>query len=223
MASRDVIPSSDNTFDTFQDNLYDKVTTNMSGWNIPQAAIDVLTPLKNAWDNAWDVAKVKTNRTATQVATKNLARKNYVKALRPFIQAHIYNNSAMSNDDIVECDLRPRDTVRTPVPVPTSVPVINIMTASGNIGVIRFFRLDDEDGAIRRGKPKGVARIEFASNVDVQPANPNDCSDIASATKSPMRVEIDPADRGKKLWFYARWINTREQPGPWTDLEWYIM
>jgi hypothetical protein len=222
MANQDVIPRTDAEFDSFQLNLLDVCNTNAGTWNIPPAVLGSLAALQSVWAAAWAIAKIKNNRTPAQVAAKNVARKNYVNELRPFIQTHIYRNSLMTNDDIVECGLKPRDTVKTPVPVPTAVPVMELTTGAGNTLVIRFFRLDDETGAIRRGKPKGVARIEMAYQFTTEPASPDDCPHRATATRSPIRVTVSPSIRGQKIWYYVRWVNTREEAGPWSDLAFYI-
>jgi hypothetical protein len=223
MNERDVIPRKDTLFDIFQDNLVVKCNANMVNWNIPQPELDKLNSPQVLWNTTWNAAKNKNNRTAAQVAAKDLARHNYEEVLRDFIQAQLYRNDSVTANDLVECGLRPRDTVRTPVPVPESVPIINVTLAAGNIMAVRFFRLDDEDGAIRRGKPNGVTRVEFAYNVTVEPASPQACEFHTGATASPIKVNVPPTYRGQKIWFYARWVNTRDQAGPWTNLDFVVL
>jgi hypothetical protein len=217
------IPAKDAEFDSFQQNLVSQVTTNMVLWNITAVALGVLTPLQTAWDAAWLVAKIKVNRSPAVIAAKRQARSAYEAALRNFIQASIYRNTAMNDGDIELCGLRPYDRTRTPMPVPTTLPIVNLQRAPGNFFVVRFFRLDDETGAIRRGKPDKVAKIEFAYSLGTQPANPDATEEHRIATKGPIRVEVPLMFNGQTVWFYARWKNVYDLPGPWTDLDSFVL
>jgi hypothetical protein len=157
------------------------------------------------------------------VATKNVARKNYEPALRNLIQVYLYRNRHVSNDDIVECGVRLRDTIRTVAAVPETVPVLKPIAVAGNAIKMQIFRKEDKESLMRRGKPRGVVRTEIAYSFIGEPTQPDACEHRASVTVSNARINIEPAQRGQKMWYYARWVNTREQPGPWTDLDWVVM
>ncbi len=118
MPSKDVIPEQDVQFDIQQDNLVSKVTTNAVAWGIPAGEITKLTDKQAIWTPAWNAVKVKQNATQAQREAKDIARHNYEKVLRPFIQKWIYRNENMDNADIEECGLRPRDTTPTDKPAP---------------------------------------------------------------------------------------------------------
>lgn len=217
------IPAKDAEFDSFQQNLVSQVTTNMVLWNITAAALGVLTPLQTAWAAAWLVAKIKVNRSPAVIAAKRQARTAYEAALRNFIQASIYRNTSMNDGDIELCGLKPYDRTRTPIPVPTTLPVVNLQRAPGNFFTVRYFRLDDETGAIRRGKPDKVAKIEFAYNLGMQPMDPAGCTYHNVSTKGPIRIEVPAAMHGQTVWFFARWKNVYDAAGPWTDLDSFVL
>lgn len=223
MKRRDYIPAKDSNFDSFQGNFITQVTANAVPWNIVAAALAALLPLQTAWAATWAIAKVKVNRSLANIAAKNVARENYQSALRLFIQSSIYHNAAVNDADVELCGLQPYDRTRTPVPVPLQLPVVNLQHGAGNVFVVRYFRLEDETGAIRRGKPDGVAKIEFVYNLDVQPASPEACTGRSFSSRSPIRVTVPAAMRGKNVWFYARWVNTHDVAGPWTDLDFFVL
>jgi hypothetical protein len=76
----------------------------------------------------------------------------------------------------------------------------------------------DEAGVSRRGKPKGVGQIEIAVKVgDPAPASADDCITRYNTGRSPYLLHPQPADAGKRLYVFARWINTRHEQGPWTS------
>lgn len=220
---KDYIPVKDAEFDAFQENLVNRVTANAPIWNILPTVLALLSPLQLAWSAAWLIAKIKVNRSPAVTAAKNQARALYEAALRNFIQTNLYRNPDMNDGDLELCGLRPHDKTRTPIPVPVSQPIVNLQRAPGNFFVVRFFRLDDETGAIRRGKPDKVAKIEFAFSLGTQPANPDATQERRIATKGPIRVEVPLMYNGQTVWFYARWKNVYDAPGPWTDLDSFVL
>jgi hypothetical protein len=220
---KDYIPVKDTEFDAFQLNLVNQVTTNAMVWNILLTALTALAPLQAAWTAAWLVAQVKVNRSPAVIAAKRQTRTTYEAALRNFIQANIYHNTTMNDGDIELCGLRPYDRTRTPIPVPTTLPIVNLQRAPGNFFVVRYFRLEDETGAIHRGKPDKVAKIEFAYSLNMQPANPAACAFNKVSTRGPIRVEIPAGINGQTVWFYARWKNVYDAAGPWTDLDSFVL
>ena len=109
MANQDPIPSADSEFDTLQAILVAAVVLNAAGWDIPLTEIAKLTAKQTIWAAAWLIAKDKQNSTTAQKKAKDVARKNYEKVLRPFIQKWIYRNESMDDAAIEECGLKPRD------------------------------------------------------------------------------------------------------------------
>ncbi len=220
---KDNLPAPDAVFDAFQGNFITVVTTNALAWNIVAAALAALVPLQAAWAAAYAVAKVKANRSIANIGAKNTARASYKAALRLFIKSNIYANTSLTDGDIIACGLRPYDRTRTPIPQPTVQPIVNLQKAPGNFFVVRFFRLDDETGAIRRGKPDKVAKIEFAYSLNMQPGSPEMCANKSVATRGPIRVELPLMYNGQTVWFYARWKNIYDAAGPWTDLDSFVL
>ena len=124
MATKDdIIPSSDADFDTLQAILVAAVALNAVAWGIPAGEITKLTDKQTIWDAAWLIAKDKLNSTVAQKTAKTLARNNYEKKLRPFIQKWIYRNELMDASDIEECGLLPHDASHTPATKPDAVTV----------------------------------------------------------------------------------------------------
>ena len=119
MAHTHPLPAGDSEFDTLQAILVAAVSTNAVDWDILAAEITKLTDKQTIWAAAWLIAKDKQNSTSAQKKAKDLARKNYEKVLRPFIQKWIYRNEAMDDSDVEQCGLKPRDTTHTPATKPT--------------------------------------------------------------------------------------------------------
>lgn len=123
MAKRDVLPDGHQEFDTLQEIIVKAVTANAATWQIPVAEIAKLTAKQTIWNSSWAIAKDKQNSTTAQKKNRDIARGEYEKVLRPFIQKWIYLNENMDGADVEKCGLKPRDTNRTPVALPDAVTV----------------------------------------------------------------------------------------------------
>jgi hypothetical protein len=53
---------------------------------------------------------------------------------------------------------------------------------------------------------------------DEPPATAEDLRHSSFATKTRMVYTFTEAERGKKVYFAARWENTRGEKGPWSDV-----
>jgi hypothetical protein len=218
MATHDTIPSKDGEFDTFQGNLVATVTANKVAWAIPDPAIAELGTPQAAW-----AAQNKKNVTTSQRTAKNEARTAYEKVLRPFIQKWIYINSNMTAADIELCGLKPHDKHHGNIPAPTTVPLIDVTLAKGNVLEIIFRQGLDEEGSSRRGKPKGVSGCRLYFNIGSEPKTPSDCPRMGDSTRSPIKVPMPSGIGGQTVWFYACWVNARGDQGPFTKLDSFVM
>ncbi|MFY9233632.1 MAG: hypothetical protein WAO58_04145 [Fimbriimonadaceae bacterium] len=50
------------------------------------------------------------------------------------------------------------------------------------------------------------------------PAYPEDYDFARLITKTPHLEEFEPEQAGQMAHWVARWVNTRNQPGPWSDV-----
>jgi len=118
--------------------------------------------------------------------------------------------------DLASLGLRPHDTTPTPQPVPSSVPEIEAITA-----VIRELRFRLRDfGSKHWGKPEHVHGFEFVWMItESRPAHVSHLSNIVTGTRNPVVLMFEEGERGKRVFFAARWVNNTLQPGPWSDIE----
>ncbi len=219
MATRDLIPSRDEDFNSFQSNLLLQVTGNAVAWQIPAAVITDLATHQTAWQAAWANYIDETKRTKGVTQTKNTVRLTYESSLRKFIQKWIYDNNTMTSANIVDCGLKPRDTTRTPVPVPDTVPVVEFSVMSGHRLKARVTQQPNAEGVTKRAKPKGVANIELVYILNAEGSiQPHDCTHQRFSTKPLFELAFELKEAGARLQGFARWLNTKNQPGPWGDV-----
>lgn len=215
--AKDIIPTADADFDFFQNQVYTKSDTNRVAWGIPQVDLDDLKVLKDDWDAAWLIAKDPDERTSAEVQAKDSAREVYEPALRQFVQQWIQNNKKVSDQERVSMGIKPRDKTRTKNPVPASTPIIELKAgAASSIQVIFRYVPEGQDNS-KKGKPEGIDRCEIKYKVgEPAPLTFADCPNDAAGSKSPILLSFTGTDGGKRIYVYARWVNTTNQPGPWT-------
>ena len=66
--------------------------------------------------------------------------------------------------------------------------------------------------------PKAFAAAKSgSSSAKRPPARPEDFRYLGTDTRTPYLSEFDPEDGGELAHYYLRWVNTRDEPGPWSD------
>ncbi len=120
-------------------------------------------------------------------------------------------------DDAERAALRITVPDRSPsaVPAPIPRPVVRIDASPRVRHRIAFA---DETTSTSTRKPAGVPAVEIWGEVGSPP--PVDVSQmafLAAHTRSPYLATYEGADGGKPAHDLLRWINTKGQPGPWSD------
>jgi len=118
--------------------------------------------------------------------------------------------------DRISLGLEPHDMEPTRAPVPTTVPEIEAITA-----VIRelSFRFRDF-GSRRWARPEHVEGIEFRWEIkDGRPGHVHEIINVEVFSAGPFTLRFDENLRGSRVFFAARWLNSRKEGGPWSDIE----
>jgi len=118
--------------------------------------------------------------------------------------------------DYVSLGLHPHDTTPTREPVPSTVPEIEAVTT-----VIRelTFRFRDF-GARTWAKPDHVASIDFRWEIkEARPHHVEEIIGVEGFSSGPFTLSFSEEQRGQRVFFAARWVNSRREGGPWSDIE----
>jgi len=107
-------------------------------------------------------------------------------------------------------------TTRTPVAKPKTFPLAQVIASDRLEHTLSFANAATPT---RRARPKGCTGAEIYLLVDESmPTNPDDYRFVALATRSPHIVTFASVDGGKTANYLLRWINTRGEYGPWSQL-----
>lgn len=215
--NHDIIPQGDLKFNDFQENLIQQVVQNKVAWHIPQDEIDELLPLQQAWKDAWKKASNRKLRTQVDVETKNIARTKFKTALRPFLQARVRHNRYVNDGAQMACGIKPRDRKPTRIKPPDTTVTIYTTINKGRELLVTFRQQSEEEGSSRYGKPKGVSRCELAYTIGRKPEHAEDYDFTIQVSRNPHHFRnLHEKYFGKEIYIYARWINPRNEPGPWS-------
>lgn len=147
-------------------------------------------------------------RTPATVAAKDAARVLAEATVRPFA-TQISRNPSVDPGDKAAIGVTIPDPSRTPVPAPTSAPVLS--TRSATIGQTIIDYRDSVDPTPRK-KPDGVVGLQlFTAFGTVAATDPAQLSFLQQSTKTPTAINT-AGQSGKVLSMAARWV-TRAGPG----------
>jgi hypothetical protein len=210
----DFIPHADGAFLEWSKTLVAYVTVKLTGFNIPQEALTPVQGLLTAYETVF-AAVQNPNRGKVDVLNKNEAKEALAAALRTFIKAYLTYNPAVTDADKENMGLPLHDGTRTPEPVPTTIPELELDSS-----VIRQITTPFRDaGSEKRGKPAHVHGIELRWDLlDNAPSSVEDLKNSAFDTASPYTFTFDEAERGKALYICPRWENNKGDKGPWGEI-----
>jgi hypothetical protein len=212
--NHDFIPRSDAEFGNFFRVITDFVLGNAARWgHIPQADADQLKSNFDDWNSAYKATLVPHIPQLT--AEKRRVRVRTERALREFINRFL-RWAPVTNLERDEMGIPNRKTTYTPHPAPTTVPEIEV-----NSSVIRRLSLRLRDfGAAHWGKPENILAMELAWGIeDARPDHVGKLPHVDTVTANPIVLFFEEEERGRRVFFAARWLNNKAQAGPWSGIE----
>lgn len=212
------MPRPDGNFSAWAQHYYDAVEKWYSVQGFDPNELKPLKEALSAWIGAY-AAHVKAQAAAEGARqAKDAARAALEKEVRPvtnFVQGY----PKTTNADRAEMGITVRDASPTPAPAPSSRPLA--LVESGQ-RLTHQLRLVDESTPTRRARPAGVLGAEvWVKLVDADspaPTDPAALTFLTMTTKPSFRAEFKAGEGGKTAVYMARWVNTRGEKGPWSEV-----
>ena len=175
------------------------------------ADASAITPLWTAYSDAYADLPAKENAYRSAVVTLEDTSATFIADVRSLV-AQVQTNPAISDEVRAAAGLPIRSKTRTPASVPTHRPVAEV-DASQRLQHLIEFR---NQGATSKAKPEGVRGCEIWCAIGPA-ATLADARYLATDTATPYLATFPPEDAGKPAHYFLRWVNTRNQPGPWSE------
>lgn len=166
-----------------------------------------------SYQSALSTATTPTTRTPTTVEAKDAARNSAEQICRQFAILIKYNDG-ISDEDKIGIGVRPVNTDRDPVNVPSTSPMLNIVAATQGAQTLRY---SDSLTPDSRARPFGAANLQlFVAVADEEVTDPSQAQFYGAFTRNPIGVDFSAVDDGKKASFFGRWASAKGDVGPWS-------
>jgi hypothetical protein len=189
--------------------LVDPIKVSMFQWS--ELAVDTVTSAGAAFITKRDAYLA--DKSVGKKTAKNTAKVKLKKEMRSFATLQVRNNIYMTDADKTTMGLPPRDTHPTPVPAPTTVPVITKITPkAGQIVQIHF---KDDTAEKSQAVPAGYTGAIL--NYVIAPTEVTDRSLMVKRilmNRSPFRLTLPKEARGAYLSCFPQWETKRSFEGP---------
>jgi hypothetical protein len=190
------------------------LVANATRFGIPDTELTKLSALVDNVDAAHVKVQDKDNRTKLDTANQQRAIRQAQIEMRKIIVFYVIENPATTPVDYEALSI-PVHGPNTPLPSPGDIPGIGHITSTNLAVTIPFFDAFSD----KRAKPVGVYAIEGYTKLGGDPpAGIGELTEKNTATASPMRLQFEFDDEFKVLYLAFRWIGTRGDYGPWTDI-----
>jgi hypothetical protein len=208
------IPTRLTTFHSWQSILITHIEEKADRLGIPPEKLARLLALQESWERAYELAENRATRTPITVKNRQELTTVFTEELRTVVRTHITYNPVLTDQERGAMGL-PVHKIRCTSPVHiTSRPHIArvIHALQQHVLVVRDSELKT------RGKPPHVSGFEIWHKVgDPAPQAETDWRFVRQATRSPYRVNYHKEDAGQRAYYRVRWMNTRNEPGPWSE------
>ena len=213
----DYIPEPDAKFDGYvRITLAPFINTNYLALGLTAAENTSFQAAATAWGAAWTAFT--TIDAAWQAAqVDKVKRRAVLEALARQLVQKIQSNPQVTDAQKGTLGVTIRKKTKTPVGVPASMPVLTRADTSTRC-VLRLFFMDATTPE-SKARPPGVKSCEIREQIGgVAPVDPEGMPFLAIATRAPYVAEFTAEDVGQTVYFAFRWLNSRGQPGPWSQV-----
>lgn len=165
---------------------------------------------------AYGISTAPATRTPVTVEATITARNTLVQIVRGYARI-ILANAGVADSDKLALGLRLRDTVNTPIPVPLTNPVIEILGATPGQITCRYH--DSAQSALIKSKPFGAIQMQlFITFGTVAPVTPSAAPFYGVVTKAPFIINCPNGSAGQTAYIYGRWVTQKGLVGPYSPL-----
>jgi hypothetical protein len=212
---QDYVPVTVAGFYSWQQTFITYATANLSRWQLGFTALPAaLLAQQVDYQSKYALSEDPSTRTKMHVEGRQKIQKEYTKVLRAFVKKYLLYNELVTTEDRVAMGLKVYDTIRTRPPKPRTWPVGRVNTALHMRHGIHVTDSEHEG----RGLPPDVHGFEVWRKVGgAEPVDDAEFSYAGFSSTSYLELDYPLADSGKTVRYRFRWVNTHNEPGPWSE------
>jgi len=209
----DYIPRTDAGFQAWLFNFSSLIQQDWNQYQLTEADSIVISGHYAAYNAIYQQCQQPSVRTISLLQQKDAVKASAMGSCRVYAQI-IKNNQGVDNESKSALGLHIDDNTPSPIPVPSTAPMLAITGAFSGEHIIRYV---DETTPTSRRKPHGVQFIEIYRNIASGP-NPveSDAEPVGLFGKQPVNIPQDQVNTGLTSTYFGRWVNTKGEVGPWS-------
>ena len=210
------IPTKDALLVPWSNNFSALLTAAPTSYGLTAGDASAYAALDLAYDNAYAAAISGSTRGPSSVATKDAAKANLIARARQ-LATIIQANPAITDAQKTDLGLTVRKTTKTPVPPPSTSPLLTFVAATPGQHTLR---MADQLTPALKAKPFGVIQLQLRYWLTTtpppapQPGPPSAPTGTVLATKNPFAVNFDSAATGKTVFYIGNWLTRKGEIGP---------
>jgi hypothetical protein len=207
------LPTQESVLDNWLANFSTLISADPAAYGLSPADAAQIAAEVDKWHALYLVAESPETRTRGAVAAKRGQKKVVVAVVRGFA-ARVRANDAVSDELKLGLGLKLRPRRGEPVGVPASAPALALTGFKLGRHELRAL---DPDTRPSRGKPPKIAAIMVYRAVAPAMVNrPQDAEFLTLSTRVRIESAFTRADHGQTATYFARWINSKGEAGPWS-------
>lgn len=213
--AQDFIPTADGDFDTWFARFRNKINADANNLGLVAADRNEVNSCHDEWQEVFGDHHAAQAAAAGATERKNDKRTVCERLIRR-LNRKIKSSADVTSEQLEQLGLNVNDTVRTPVGVIGTRPVLEVVFDERLTHKIIF----RDETKSRRAKPPGAIGIELWTYAQGNQTEPTfwDFGFLRLMTRSGGTVSY-PDDHAKRTAHYmARWVNTRGEVGPWSEI-----
>lgn len=197
------IPPKDSNLATWAANFAALTTANPALYGLDATSAAAIATANAAWQAAYTVITTPATKSVTTVAAKNTAKLSFISIARLYGR-QISINPGVTNGDKLALGLNLPNNTPTPVPAPTSYPILTVLGATP---LQHTLSVSDQNTPNKRSKPQGAIQLQLFLGVSSVPlTDPTLCNLYSTPTKMiPIPVNFDSGQVGKVATYFGRW------------------
>jgi hypothetical protein len=194
---------------------YATSTANVQRWGLADDAVSPeLKTAYTAYTTAYLTAENPVTRTPAAIQAKNEARQVFEKFFRAYIRAWITNNPHVTDEDRRNMRLPIHDTIPTAAGPPGEMPLPEI-----DFSKRQQHSVFPKNAEGKHKKPENAHGYEVYSKMGGDaPVTDSDFTYAGFSTRAPFIIKYNLEDTGKTVWYRVRWVNRKNDPGPWSEI-----
>jgi len=205
------IPQRDGDFDIWLQEFSAYLSANFGALGVDGSVATNIAAGQAAWADAYAAAIGGSTRGPATIATKNAARASVTVNVR-LCAVTVNGNPAVTDEQRTALGITIRKTNKTPVPAPTTSPVLAFIAATPGQHTIRFA---DQLTPALRALPFGVIALELRVFVSITVPPPDAIATyVLTATKQPYAVDFANDEKLKTAYYKGFWRTRTGLLGP---------